>query len=436
VNAYGGGLGIVIMRDSRISPRDWPLLLALLILSNLPAHARAADPFRAVPLKSRISHVQPMTGIVFWTTSEHNRTDAIQLEYSYMRYEDVVREKGLYDWGKTEKLLDDVARRGHQAILRFYFVYPGRETTVPGYIKALPDYRETRGKSEGRSTGFADWSHPELRRFTLEFYEGLARRYDDDRRLAFIETGFGLWAEYHIYDGPMVLGKTFPDKDFQARFAEHLARVLKKTPWLISVDAADQERAPFAGSRELLRLPFGVFDDSFLCRQHKEVNEPNWNVMGRDRWKLAPAGGEFSYYTRNDQKNALSPTGPHGIPFERAANDFHITFMIGDGQPRHQPLARIRTAGMATGYKFRVLSFETSPGQSRAAVTNAGVAPIYHDAFVAVNGVRARESLKGLLPGERRSFLIEAGGDSPQLAIACDRLVPGQTIEFEADLEE
>jgi hypothetical protein len=425
------------MRSFPMSPRGSLVLVLVAIILNLSLEAcsQAEEPYQPVVIKSRIERVQPMTGIVLWTTSEHNRTDVIQLEYSYMKYRDVVKQKGVYDWTKMEKLLDDVAQRGHQAIVRFYFVYPGQETTVPNYIKALTDYRETHGKSEGRMTGFADWSHPELRRFTLEFYEKLAARYDRDPRLAFVETGFGLWAEYHIYDGPMTLGKTFPDHRFQAEFAKHLAQAFKKTPWLISVDAADGQRAPFAGNSELLRIPFGVFDDSFLCQQHKRVNEPNWNVMGRDRWKLAPAGGEFSYYTENDQKKALAPTGPHGIPFETAAHDFHITFMIGDGQPRHQSMDRIHTAGLACGYKFRILAFEANAKQSHVTITNTGVAPIYHDAFVAVNGVRARESLLGLLPGERRMVIIAAGGKSPKLTIACDRLVPGQVIEYEANLE-
>jgi hypothetical protein len=418
------------LRDSLVV-----LPLATILNLSLAACAQAEETYQPVVIKSRIEHVQPMTGIVLWTTSEHNRTDVIQLEYSYMKYRDVVKQKGVYDWSKMEKLLDGVARRGHQVIVRFYFVYPGQETTVPDYIKALADYRETRGKSEGRMTGFSDWSHPELGRFTLEFYEKLASRYDRDPRLAFLETGFGLWAEYHIYDGPMTLGKTFPDHRFQAEFAKRLAQAFQKTPWLISVDAADEERAPFAGNSGLLRIPFGVFDDSFMCQQHKRVNEPNWNVMGRDRWKRAPAGGEFSYYTRKDQQEALSPTGPHGIPFEKAAHDFHITFMIGDGQPRHQSMDRIRAAGLACGYKFRVLAFEANAKQSHVSITNIGVAPIYHDAFVAVNGVRARESLLGLLPGERRTVNIAAGGKSPKLTIACDRLVPGQVIEFEADLK-
>ena len=409
------------------------LLAGLASLFSGEMVARADDGFRPVPIKSQITRVQPMTGLVLWTTSEHNRTDAVQLEYSYMKYNAVVKRRGEYDWSSVDKLLDAVAGRGHQAVLRFYFVYPGQENTVPDYIKSLADYQETRGKSEGKATSFCDWSHPEQKRFTLEFYEKLAERYDRDPRLAFVETGFGLWAEYHIYDGPMKLGKTFPDKQFQAEFAQHLIKAFKQTPWLISVDAADDARAPYAGNGDLLKLPFGTFDDSFLCKQHKKENEPNWNALGRDRWKRAPAGGETSYYTTSDQKNFLAKDGPHGIPFEKAAAEFHLTFLIGNDQPNYQPIDRVRQAGLACGYKFQVVGFETSARQARVTVTNTGIAPIYHDAFVAVNGVRARESLKGLLPEEKRTFLVESGGDSPKLTIECDRLVHGQRIEFAAD---
>ncbi len=58
----------------------------------IAAEVRSDERFVSVPLHSRITHVQPMTGIVFWSTSEHNRTDAIQLEYSYMKYGDVVSD--------------------------------------------------------------------------------------------------------------------------------------------------------------------------------------------------------------------------------------------------------------------------------------------------------------------------------------------------------
>jgi hypothetical protein len=96
---------------------------------------------------------------------------------------------------------------------------------------------------------------------------------------------------------------------------------------------------------------------------------------------------------------------------------------------------RISEHSLACGYRFEVASFEASDDAARVTVTNSGVAPIYYDAFVAVNGMRARDSLKGLLPGEERRFTIPSGGANSELTIECDRLVPGQRIEFEADLD-
>lgn len=275
------------------APRRAVRLAALLlaaVLASGTGRAQDAGPFRQVALRSQVTRVQPMTGLVLWTTSEHNRTSAIQLEYSYMKYSDIVKERGRYDWRVLDRLLARVAARKHQAIVRFYYVYPGNPTTAPNFLKAMPDYHETRGMSEDKPTMFPDWSHRALQEFTLEFYEKLAERYDNDPRLAFVETGFGLWAEYHICSGPRVLGKTFPDKAFQAAFARQLDRVFKKTPWMISVDAADDEYAPFPDNEELRKLGFGVFDDSFLCRQHAKVNEPRWDILDRERWKRAQIG--------------------------------------------------------------------------------------------------------------------------------------------------
>jgi archaellum component FlaF (FlaF/FlaG flagellin family) len=97
-------------------------------------------------------------------------------------------------------------------------------------------------------------------------------------------------------------------------------------------------------------------------------------------------------------------------------------------------MTRIKSAGMAIGYKFKVTSFKASSSDARVVVENTGIAPIYADAWVAVNGVRSSSSLKGLLPGQSREFSVPSGGSSPDLTIVCDRLVSGQSIEFEADL--
>ena len=397
-----------------------------------PPSGYSAD-LRPIPIKSEVREVQPMTGIVLWATNEAVASAPIQLEFSYLGYDEIVRREGEYDWRPVEKLLDSIAGRKHQAVLRFHDTYVGKPTRVPAYIKMLPDYGETVADSEKRRTGFPDWSHPELRRFALEFYGRFAEKYDRDPRLAFVEVGFGLWAEYHIYDGPMKLGKTFPSLEFQREFALRLSDAFRDTPWMISVDSAG-DHAPFAADKRLLAIPFGVFDDSFNHAGHRRENEPNWDRLGRNRWEVAPAGGEFSFFEAKDQRAALAPMGPHGISFAQQAAKFHVSFIIGDAQPRFQKPGRIREAGLSCGYRFRVTEFRASDGQSEVTIENTGIAPIYHDAFPAVDGVRSRDSLKGLLPTRSKTFRIEAGSVAPTLTIESDRLVPGQKIEFDAEL--
>jgi hypothetical protein len=403
------------------------MLLVAACWSTCAAELSSGRSFRPVPLQSRVTHVQPMTGIVMWEDSENSHTDAIALEYSYLRYDDVVRAKGEYDWSLVERKLSSIASRKHQAVLRFYETWPGRQTTVPAYIKALPDYKETQAKSEGRDTGFPDWSHPEYQRFFLEFYDRFAAKYDRDPRLAFLEVGFGLWAEYHIYSGPEELGKTFPSMEFQAKFFRHLARVFHDTPWMISQDAHETGRTPFATQPKLLDLRFGLFDDSFHLAWAPSYNLEGWEFFGRDRWKRAPCGGEILFPNQQREERVAAA-------WAKEAADFHITFMICEQWPRWTTTDRIREYGLASGYRFKVTAFQASDTAARVTMANTGQAPIYYDAFVAVNGVRAVDSLRGLLPGEERQFTVASGGRDPKLTIECDRLVPGQQIEFEANL--
>ena len=391
-----------------------------------------------VPLNSRITEVQPMTGIVLWSDNDwaEKHSDSIALEYRYCGYDEVVDESGGYDWSKIESVLDDIASRNHQAILRFYFVYVGQQTTVPDFIKTQSDYNETIGKSESKRTSFCDWTNPALQEFTLDFYSKFAERYDRDPRIAYLQTGFGLWAEYHIYSGPKDLGKTFPSKEYQIRFLRHLHREFSSLPWSISIDAADYDYTPLEGSDSLLQLGFGLFDDSFLCKSHPKENAVNWRILDPNRWKRQPGGGELSYYNKKDQKQALAKTGPNGIPFETAAKQFHISYMIGNDQPRFQESDRIKSAGMATGYRFRITSASVRDGDLTIQVTNEGIAPIYRDAYFLAGDRRSTTSLKGLLPGESLRCLVKNVNDADlqRVTIQSDAILSTQKIQFAADL--
>lgn len=387
--------------------------------------------FNTITIDQDITKVQPLTGIAFWPGNTDSDTDAITLEYSYMLYNDVVKEKGVYDWTVVENVLDDIASRNHQAILRFRFIYPNYETSVPDYIKALADYEEIDDFSEGDPTSFADWRHPELQRFTLEFYEKYAEKYDNDARLAYVQTGFGLWAEYHIYDGPFELGRTFPSKDFQSGFLIHLDSLFKETQWSISIDAASDRYSPFSENPELKELSFGVFDDSFMHEYHSSDNLPNWIFFNRERYFMAAIGGEFSYLSSYDEQNALNPhVGAYGTAFEEWVEEFQMTYINGNDKNRYHSLDRIKEAGRYMGYRFKINSFLSKEGESIVEIESVGVAPIYYDAYVAVNGVRAIESLKLLLPGQKLTCNIAAGGENPTLTIKSDRILETQTIDF------
>ncbi|MBN2347968.1 MAG: T9SS type A sorting domain-containing protein [Bacteroidales bacterium] len=395
--------------------------------------------YRDIDLYTSVTHVQPMTGIVLWSNNvPANNTNSISLEYSYMLFNSIVSDSGMYNWTEVEDKLNDIVSRKHQAIFRFRYVYPGQQTAVPDYIKNSCGYLETEGITEGKATWFPDWENQELQRFTLEFYREFAERYDNDPRLAFIQVGFGLWGEYHIYDGPFIPGKTFPSKEFQESFFYHLDTVFKITPWSISIDAADDTYSPFSAKPELKNISFGLFDDSFMHEEHStytgEYNQQSWLFFGEDRYVTAPAGGEFSYYTDYDQEHMLDLQGPYGRNFEDFTAQYHISYMIGNDQPRYQTMQRIEDAGMACGYRFKILSFRVSPDSSIIEVTNTGVAPFYYDAFVTVNGVRAEASLKGLLNGEIRIFKIPSGGNNPILTIESDWIVRGQKIQYQGTI--
>ena len=413
--------------------------LGLLLIGALSTSlsSNAQNP-KSIQLKSSITHVQPMTGIVLWSDNDQaaENADAIALEYRYCGYNEVVQSDGQYNWSKIDRILDEIAGRNHQAILRFYFVYVGKPTTVPDFIRKSPGYQETVGKSENKKTHFCDWSHRGLQEFTLEFYTQLAKRFDKDPRLAFLQTGFGLWSEYHIYDGPLKMGKTFPDKDYQEKFLRHLDKQFQNLPWSISVDAADYDYSPLEDNEDLLALQFGVFDDSFLCKRHPKENAVNWKILKSDRWKRQPGGGEFSYYNRKDQKQALSPEGPNGVSFQQAAKQFHISYMIGNDQPGYQKTERIKSASLATGYRFRVISAELNGDDLQVRVTNEGVAPIYRDAYFAAGDKRSATSLRGLLPGQERVCVISSvsAKDTRNISIQCDAILPSQQIQFLADL--
>lgn len=407
----------------------------------------------------------PLKGIVFWRDNAEDHPEiqeSIALEFSYFTPSSLVpgvNEDGtpIFDWAPLDALLKDIASRKHQAILRFRYEYPNEKvaeypgvrgaTGVPKYIKALPDYHETFSQNPGGDgpTYYADWSHPALEEFTIRFHEAFAERYDADPRLAFLEVGFGHWAEYHTHGTEVRPGRNFPSKAFQERLMRLLTEKMRLTPWLISIDAAQSKYSDFAKNKELAsELNFGLFDDTFMYKTHdisqgEGWNEKCWLAFGEDRWRRAPCGGEVSYYEKKDQREFLAPKGVHGVTWEQAAAKYHMTFVIGNDSlsGKFATPERLMEAAANCGYRFRLVSVRHDGKTIVAEVANDGVAPLYHEAYLTVDdadeGVVSSESLRLLMPGETRTFHIRFKGkpDLGTLRIVSPKLLPGATLPLQ-----
>lgn len=425
------------------------LIIILFAWQNIWA---AEQDYVSVDLTRSITSVQPMTGLVLWRT--HDQVDkyasATTLEFSYCLACKVVTGKKdgqiQYDWSYFEDILNDIASRNHQGIIRFRYENPGNTevgatgaTAVPQYIKDMSDYKETYNNTESGKTYYADWTNAELKWFTKQFITDFNERYKDDPRIAVIQLGFGHWSEGHIYGTQLKLGVNFPSKEYQKEYFTHVSNTLE-IPWGMSIDGGDSYYSPVADDEELLALEFGAFDDSFMHAGHELASGSGWNEMCWDgigkeyRWIKGICGGEISYYTSNDQKNFLNPNGMYGWTWEAAAAKYHISYMLASSAPggKHATVERFREAGMASGYTFRVSDCRTNGSETRLTVSNQGIAPIYRDAYFAIGNVQSETSLRGLLPGKGIEIIIPVAlNDANDLQIVSPFILPNQKIEFE-----
>lgn len=377
--------------------------------------------------------VQPMTGIALRTDNQNceNGNYGTQLEYALIRFSDVCSQKDIYDWSCVDAILFKAAWRKRQVILRFYYSYPGEPSAVPDYIKQLPDYGESHEMIEQKEVLFPDWRSEELQRFHIDFYRRLAERYDSDPRVAFIEVGLGFWSEYQLH--LRLGGHTYPSEAFYEEWLTEMEDSFQETPWCLSIESCLYTPLGKSSMRYLMDYRFGIYDDSILCEAFDSYNAKYWTRFGKDRYKRAPAGGEFCYCIEDDLQHGLDKEGIQGRTFESAVKQYHLSFLIGDEQPKYQSQARIIEASKAMGYRFQLTRFAYKEGESvLMTIKNIGVAPIYQDAFPAVDGVRSIFNLRSLMPGDSATFTIATPSASATSvpSVWCERLVDGQQIDL------
>ena len=305
------------------------------------------------------------------------------LEFSYLPVSDVVVGPASYDDGPIERLLDRIADRGCQAVLRFYLEYPGQPSGVPKYL--LDDgVRLTRWREDGNRILTPDYDDPRLRACILRFIEWFGDRYDGDPRLGYLTAGLlGHWGEWHSYPRD----ELFPGRQFQREVLDAFERSLPTTPVLLRYPAGEDDDHYAANHRR----PFGFHDDSFAyATLATGREEDSWyfesllsNADATERWRRHPIGGEIRPEVWGRIFDAPDRRPKRSQDFDQCVRRVHATWLMDTGMfetnPSEDRRRRATESIRKMGYDFRVHQITIDDRTVTIDVINQGVAPFYAD---------------------------------------------------------
>lgn len=336
----------------------------------------------------------PLKGLVPYS-GNHPNGFPHSMEFNYLAVSDVVVGPGQYEWRPLEKLLNEIAGRGHQAIVRFYLEYPALKGGIPSFLLRTglktTEWRDPNANSPSPiPIQTPDYENPDLRRTLQAFIAALGKRYDGDARIGFLTAGLlGLWGEWHDYPR----SELFASARVQAEVMDAYERAFRKTPVLLRYPRNASDRAYAANDAR----PFGYHDDSFAwatLSTGKKGDEwyflPAMQAAGAGalaKWKTQPIGGEIRPEAWGKVFDA-SPGDARIQNFRRCVEETHVTWLMDSGMfgkeatPERKTRAEEEVRRM--GYEFHVSSVlvaSTIGGRHevRLTVMNRGVAPFYYE---------------------------------------------------------
>lgn len=366
----------------------------------------------------------PLKGLVPYQADVRDRFPH-SLEFNYLPYSALVKGYDTFDWKPLDKMLDDIASRGHQAVLRIFLEYPGKKGVIPDFL--VKDglkvhhwlYTETQPLPPA-PIETPDYENANLRKSLKSFLAAFGKKYDGDPRIGFITAGLlGAWGEWHTY--PKV--ELFATKAVQLEVMDAYEAAFKITPVLLRYPAGIRD---FQKARNGDRK-FGYHDDSFAwATLHTGKKGDEWFYMtalkaagtsAEIKWKTHPIGGEIrpeAWGQVFDDKPGIQKTQN----FRECVEKTHATWLMDSGMfEKKQPsdrIARAETQVRRMGYEFHapaVTIGEVKDGklEVKLQIENRGVAPFYYDWKAEYSLLAGGKSVKttagsgritGLLPGD------------------------------------
>jgi Domain of unknown function (DUF4832) len=433
---------------------------AILSLMILPTVVAAAEPPRTALEYAPSAVDNPLKGLVPYQ-ADVRKFFPHSLEFNYLPFGALVLDYDKYDWQPMEKLLDEIASRGHQAVIRIFLEYPGRKNIIPEFLVKdglkVHKYLYTETQPEPPAPiETPDYSDKNLRKVLASFIRAFGKKYDGDPRLGYITAGLlGTWGEWHNYPRDELWAK----KEVQAEVLDAYEAAFQKTPVLLRYPANEKSGHQTANAKR----KFGYHDDSFawgtLATGKKD---DSWFYMAAlqeagpeslEKWKTQPIGGEirpeaWGKVFDAEVKNKKIQN------FEECVKQTHASWLMDSGMfQKLQSAERIRRAEEQVrkmGYDFHIpaVTIEQTAKKVRVIVEleNRGVAPFYPDWPVEFGLVTDGKVFKSfpsaakitrLLPGEParkwdESFDLEGvpNGKYPLVVRVPNPLPKGHAVKF------
>ncbi|MCX7699618.1 MAG: DUF4832 domain-containing protein, partial [Gemmataceae bacterium] len=348
------------------------------------------------------------------------------MEFNYLPYSALVKDYDKFDWQPLERMLSDIASRGHQAVLRIFLEYPGRKNIIPEFLirDGLRIHRWVNTNTQPlppATVETPDYENRSLRRSLKNFIAAFGRQYDGDPRIGFITAGLlGTWGEWHTYPRE----ELFASPEVQREVMDSYEAAFRTTPILLRYPVGDNQ----PGKARNADRRFGYHDDSFAWATldtGKKGDE--WFFMSalkaagpeaEAKWKRYPIGGEI----RPEAWGKVFDPPPRDRriqDFRQCVEATHVTWLMDSGmfekKQSQERIARAMQEVRRMGYEFHVSKVRISKIDGgrlnvNVYVENRGVAPFYYDwkpeyGLMAdgkvVKTFAGSGSLKGILPDEK-----------------------------------
>lgn len=339
------------------------------------------------------------------------------LEWFYLPVNAVHLDEGVFDWSALENQLNQVASRGHQAVIRFYYDHPGDVSGIPRFL--LDAGVKVRAYDEPVDLGGGglcpDYADEKMRSSMKEFIAEFGKEYDGDPRIGFITEGLlGFWGEWHNWPFDTDIADGKPDWTIPAEVYEEVYQAFDDafdtTCLLVREPKADVDNAKYRT---------GYHDDSFAYATLSAGNGgQEWSYMSRmieqgvgNAWEYAPIGGEVypplqsEYFMEEYYKVTPNPdTDPNADMVNRqdwdaCVQESHASFLLCDKVKSYSGTTRENAieASKSLGYDMQLTAAwyadsikDSGKLKLNLDIRNNGVAPFYygHETWPILIGVK------------------------------------------------